>query len=199
MGEALQNRRSYAETPLQEIDLKETGTFSRILDVGAGGEGLAARIWNDNVYGVDLRTQEIKEIVQRGIVCNWIIGDARRLCFQNDVFDCATIWFSLMYVPELDDKIQVLSECKRVLTEHGFLSIKDSVIDCEKDVFVLHAKFALPNRDILQTSYGVSGAQKQKPEWVEQVLMGLDFQITEKKSRKHWFEIKCKKKGSDFR
>jgi ubiquinone/menaquinone biosynthesis C-methylase UbiE len=100
-----------------------------------------------------------------------------------------------MYIPKLDDKIQVLSECKRVLREHGFLSIKDSIIDCKKDVFVLHAKFTLPNRDIVQTSYGVSGAQKQKPEWVEKILMDLDFQITEKKSRKHWFQIKCKKKG----
>lgn len=191
----MRNRRSYTETPLQEIDLKETGAFNRILDIGAGGEGLAARIWNNNVHGVDLRLQEIKEIVQRGVKCNWILGDARKLCFQNEVFDYATIWFSLMYIPKLDDKIQVLSECKRVLREHGFLSIKDSVIDCKKDVFVLHAKFTLPNRDIVQTSYGVSGAQKQKPEWVEKILIDLDFQITEKKSRKHWFQIKCKKKG----
>jgi ubiquinone/menaquinone biosynthesis C-methylase UbiE len=190
----VQKKCTYTETPLQKIELEEEGSFDRIVDIGAGGEGLAARIWKGKVHGVDLRLQEIKEIACQGVRCNWIVADARKLCFQDEVFDFATIWFALMYVPNLDDKIQVLSECKKVLKEYGLLSIKDSVIDCKKDAFVLHAKFLLPNGESVQTTYGVSGAQ-QNPEWVERILADLGFEVTEKEFNRYWFQIKCKKKG----
>jgi len=191
----LQRKHTYIETPLQEIKLEETGSFNRILDVGAGGEALTARIWNDKVYGVDMRRQEIKEIAGKGVKCNWVVADARKLCFQDEVFDLATMWFSLMYIPKLDDKARVLSECKRVLRKHGFLSIKDSIIDCREDIFVLQAKFVLPNNQTVRTSYGTTGAQKQKPELVEKVLVDLGFEIKERKSSEYWFQIECKKKG----
>jgi ubiquinone/menaquinone biosynthesis C-methylase UbiE len=75
------------ETPLQTIELNDMDDFDRILDVGAGGEGLVARLKGEGVCGVDLRKEEIQEIRGRGVDCNWVVCDARRLCFKDEAFD----------------------------------------------------------------------------------------------------------------
>ena len=57
-------------TPLQEIELDSIRSFDRVLDIGAGGEGLVARIGNECVYGVDIRIEEIKEARSKKTTAN---------------------------------------------------------------------------------------------------------------------------------
>jgi hypothetical protein len=58
------------ETPLQIMELDDMSKFNRILDIRAGGEGLAARIGKERVYGVDTRIDEIKELRSKRVSCN---------------------------------------------------------------------------------------------------------------------------------
>lgn len=161
--------------------------------MGASGEELAARIGKEKVYGIDIRIDEIKEVRSKNVECNWVACDARKLCFKDETFDLITIWFSLMYITKKEDKIQVLSECKRVLRKEGLLDIKDAWIDVQEDVFLLNAKFKLPNGKIITTGYGVSGSQKQTVNLLRIELINLGFKIIEERIKKHWFILKCKK------
>lgn len=185
---------SYFKTPLQEIDLEDISHFNRVLDVGAGGEGLAARIGMEKVYGIDIQVDEIKEVRSRNVECNWVVCDARKLCFKDETFDLVTIWFTLMYITSMEDKIRVLSECKRVLRRNGFLDIKDAKIDVQEDVFLFNARFKLPSGEVVNTGYGVLGSQKQTLNLLRTELIKLGFNILEELDKKHWFVIKCKKK-----
>jgi len=187
------DRMTRCETPLQIIELDNISRFNNILDIGAGGEGLAARIGKERVYGVDIRIDEIRELQTKGVNCNWAVCDARKLCFRNDVFDLATIWFSLMYIKRVEDKVQVLNECKRALRKDGVLHLMDAQVDTDKGVFILNARFKLPDGQIVDTGYGVSGQQKQTFEWLQTHLIELGFKAVEQDVRKHWFRILCRK------
>jgi ubiquinone/menaquinone biosynthesis C-methylase UbiE len=181
------------ETPLQKIELEDISGFDRVLDVGAGGEGLAARIGKEQVYGIDIRVSEIKEVKSKNVDCNWVVCDARKLCFKNETFDLITAWFSLMYITRTEDKTQVLSECKRTLRKGGVLNIKDANVDVLEDVFVLNAQFKLCNGELVNTSYGVSGSQKQNKDLFKIELTKLGFRILEEEAKEYWFTITCKK------
>jgi len=189
----MRKKLTYFETPLQEIELEDISGFDRVLDVGAGGEGLVARIGKKQVFGIDIRVDEIKEVRSKNVECNWVVCDARRLCFRNETFGLITAWFSLMYITRAEDKIRVLSECKRVLCKEGFLDIKDAKIDVQEDVFVLNAQFKLPDGEVVNTGYGVSGSQKQTVNLLRIELIKLGFKILEEHVKEYWFIIKCKK------
>lgn len=184
---------SYFETPLQEIDLEDISRFDLVLDVGAGGEGLAARIGKEKVYGIDIRVEEIREVRSKNVECNWVVCDARKLCFKDEAFDLVTVWFTLMYITSMEDKIQVLSECKRVLRKDGFLDIKDANIDAQEDVFLFNARFKLPNGEVVNTGYGVLGPQNQTLDLLRTELIKLGFNVLKELDKKHWFVIKCMK------
>ena len=64
------DRMTRFETPLQIMELDDISKFNRILDIGAGGEGLAARIGKEKVYGVDIRIDEIRELRSKRVSCN---------------------------------------------------------------------------------------------------------------------------------
>ncbi|MEM3617699.1 MAG: class I SAM-dependent methyltransferase [Candidatus Bathyarchaeia archaeon] len=184
---------SYFETPTQKIVLEDISRFNRVLDVGAGGEGLAARIGKDKVYGIDIRVDEIREVKGKNVECNWVVCDARKLCFKDEAFDLVTVWFTLMYIAKMEDKIKVLSECRRVLRKDGFLDIKDAQINVRKDIFLFNAKFELPNGEVVNAGYGVSGAQKQTLDLLKTKLREIGFKILEELDKKHWFIIKCRR------
>ncbi|MEM1551673.1 MAG: class I SAM-dependent methyltransferase [Candidatus Bathyarchaeia archaeon] len=184
---------SHFETPLQEIGLEDISRFDRVLDVGAGGEGLAARIGKEKVYGIDIRVEEIREVRSKNVECNWVVCDARKLCFKDEAFDLITVWFTLMYIISMEDKIQVLSECKRVLRKDGFLDIKDAQIDTHGDIFIFNAQFKLPNGEAVNAGYGVLGSQKQTLNLLKIKLIGLGFNVLEEVDKKYWFIIKCRK------
>jgi len=58
------------KTLLQIIELDDISKFNKILGVGAGGEGLTARIGKEKVYGVDIRIDEIRKLRSKRVGYN---------------------------------------------------------------------------------------------------------------------------------
>ncbi len=180
------------ETPIQEITLRHIKTEGLILDIGGGGEGLVSRIEGKKVCAIDIRLSEIREAQIHGPPSNWFVGDGQHLCFQNNVFDTVTLWFSLGYMSDWSMKKNVLEEVHRVLIKKGRLSILASKIpeDCERLIF--WGNFTLPDGTVSQTGYGVIGGQDQTPERVVQLLKSIGFEVSSQDNGV-WFEIQASK------
>ncbi|MHA1615687.1 MAG: class I SAM-dependent methyltransferase, partial [Candidatus Thorarchaeota archaeon] len=151
----MEKQSSNCTTPIQKIALKQIQTEGRILDIGGGGEGLVSRIGGTKVCALDIRISEIREARIHGPPSNWFVGDGQALCFQENVFDVVTLWFSMGYMSDWVIKQRVLKEAHRVLVEGGKLSILASRIpeSCERLTFWGH--FTFPDDTISQIGYGV--------------------------------------------
>ena len=180
-------------TSIQKITLKQIQTEGRILDIGGGGEGLVSRIGGTRVCAVDIRMSEIREAQIHGPPANWFVGDGQALCFQEDMFDVVTLWFSLGYMSDWAIKQRVLKEAHRVLVEGGRLSILASRIpeSCERLIFWGH--FTFPNGTISQIGYGVRGGQEQTLERMTRLLSDIGFKIRSQEDNNEWFEIQAVK------
>ncbi|MGY5881232.1 MAG: class I SAM-dependent methyltransferase [Candidatus Thorarchaeota archaeon] len=182
---------SKIETTVQKIKLQELHTDGPILDIGGGGEGLVSRIEESKVCAIDIRMSEIREAQIHGPPANWFVGDGRKLCFQDDVFDVVTLWFSLGYMSDWSIKQSVLEEAYRVLDKKGKLSILASNIpkSCKRLIFWGH--FTLPDGTISQTGYGVRGGQDQTLDRIAKLLESTGFKIQSKEDNNAWFEIQA--------
>ena len=169
-------QRTVFETPIQNIELKELPSDNLILDIGGGGEGLASRIGKQQVCAIDFRISEIREAQIHDAPANWFACDARSLCFTESIFDFATIWFSLGYMRNDDTKRSVLKEVFRVLKPGATVSLMASKVVCEKDVFVIHILYTLPDGTQSRTGYGVIGNQVQTLEIILQLLTNVGFE-----------------------
>lgn len=180
-------------TSIQKITLKQIQTEGRILDIGGGGEGLVSRIGGTRVCAVDIRMSEIREAQIHGPPANWFVGDGQALCFQEDVFDVVTLWFSLGYMSDWAIKQSVLKDAYRVLVEGGRLSILASRIpeSCERLTFWGH--FTFPDGTISQIGYGVRGGQEQTLERITELLSDFGFKIRSHEDNNEWFEIQAVK------
>lgn len=180
-------------TSIQKITLEQIRTEGLILDIGGGGEGLVSRIEGSKVCAVDIRISEIREAQIHGPPSNWFVGDGQALCFQENVFDVVTLWFSLGYMSDWAIKQRVLKEAYRVLVEGGRLSILASRIpkSCERLTFWGH--FTFPDGTISQTGYGVRGGQEQTLERITELLSNIGFKIRSHKDNNEWFEIQSVK------
>jgi ubiquinone/menaquinone biosynthesis C-methylase UbiE len=186
-------QRSVFETPLQYIELETLPLDNLILDIGGGGEGLASRIGKQKVCAVDYQMSEIREARIHDAPSNWFACDARSLCFANSVFDLATLWFSLGYMKNNDTKKKVLSEVFRVLNPGGTVLLMASKIVCQKDVFVIHILYTLPDGIESKIGYGVMGNQNQTLETTLEILTDIGFEIRDSREHDYWFQIEaCK-------
>lgn len=180
---------SRVETLVQRISLKDLNTDGLILDIGGGGEGLVSRIGGEKVCAVDIRMSEIKEAQIHGAPANWFVGDGRSLGFKDASFDMVTLWFSLGYMREWDNKLEVLEEAKRVLIKQGKISIMASKIPDSAERFVFWAHFTLPDGSVSQTGYGVRGNQGQNMKEVVDLLNDLGFRILNSEDYGEWFSV----------
>jgi ubiquinone/menaquinone biosynthesis C-methylase UbiE len=187
----MNEQHSVFETPLQYIMLQGLPSDKLILDIGGGGEGLASRIGKQQVCAIDFRMNEIREAKIHVAPSNWFACDARSLCFMNFTFDFATLWFALGYMRNDDTKKKVLNEVFRVLKPKGTLSLMASKVVCEKDVFVIHILFTLPDGTESKTGYGVIGNQKQTLETILSILTSVGFEICDSKEHEYWFHIEA--------
>ncbi|MHA1970669.1 MAG: class I SAM-dependent methyltransferase, partial [Candidatus Thorarchaeota archaeon] len=172
---------------------KQIQTEGRILDIGGGGEGLVSRIGGAKVCALDIRISEIREARIHGPPSNWFVGDGQALCFQENVFDVVTLWFSMGYMSDWVIKQRVLKEAHRVLVEGGKLSILASRIpeSCERLTFWGH--FTFPDDTISQIGYGVKGGQEQTLERITELLSDIGFKIRFHEDNNEWFEIQAAK------
>ena len=183
--------RSVFETPIQHIELQELPTDRLILDIGGGGEGLASRIGKQRVCAIDFRMSEIREAQIHDAPSSWFACDARSLCFTDSTFDFSTIWFSLGYMWNDDTKRSVLNEVFRVLKPGGAVSLMASKVVCEKDVFVIHIVYTLPDGSQSRTGYGVTGNQVQTLQTILQLLTSVGFEIENSREHEYWFYIEA--------
>lgn len=173
----------------QKIVIEEIPT-GKIIDIGGGGEGIIAQIGAKRVTAVDKLESEIKSAQAKAPTANWQVADARDLPFENESFDNATIFFSLMYMKQLV-KEEVISEVHRVLPSGGEFWIWDANIQKE-GTFVIMMKIKLPNGKTVRTGYGSKDCN-QSPESISEILQKTGFQIKETTTSKLWFLIKAQK------
>jgi hypothetical protein len=86
-------------------------------------------------------------------------------------------------------KRSVLKEVFRVMRVGGILSLMGSKIVCEKDVFVIHILYTLPDGVESKTGYGVTGNQIQTLETTLQILTNTGFEIRKSNEYEYWFSI----------
>jgi SAM-dependent methyltransferase len=190
----LTEKQTIFTTDLQEIELSRLGFKGLIIDIGGGGEGLVSRIEGQRVCAVDIRLSEIREAQIHDPKSNWFLCDGRNLSFHNEVFDVATLWFSLGYLKDSVTKQAVLEETCRVLKTGGTISIMGSKIVCKEDVLVFKALFTLPDGTQSQIGYGVKGNQGQTSASIIAALNMSGFKLTKTEDYDKWFHIHAVKK-----
>ncbi|HVS85081.1 MAG TPA: class I SAM-dependent methyltransferase [Gaiellaceae bacterium] len=92
---------------------------ARVLDVGCGRGNIAERVAAEtaaDVVGVDQSERMVELTRARGIEA--VVGDVRRLPFEDGSFDCALAAWMLFHVDDVD---AALAEIARVLTPGGRL------------------------------------------------------------------------------
>lgn len=185
----MDERFSLFETPLQRIKIHAIPNSGRILDIGAGGEGLVSRIEGNRVIAVDLRMSKIKEAMIYNPASTWIVCDGGRLCFRNHTLEAASLWFSLCFMNEWSEKNAVLSEIFRVLKPGGFLSVMACSIVTPSDRYLFRVEFSLPDGTVSQTGYAVQGNQNQTLDRLAQELTKVGFEVDTMQEHEHWFAV----------
>ncbi len=181
------------ETELQEIIIDKKEFNGIMLDVGGGGEGIIGKVYGKKAVSIDKLENELDETQNEAVK---MVMDACSLNFEDDSFDAAAFFYSLMYMT-VDDKQKALSEAARVLKSDGFIEIWDSIVPeyngGKKDVFIAHISAEILGETI-KTSYGVGMEGKQQtPENIEKILIDIGLSIAEKKLTKDAFYIKAVK------
>ncbi|MCL2670440.1 MAG: DUF2087 domain-containing protein [Clostridiales bacterium] len=142
------------ETTLQSMDLSRLTLPGRVLDIGAGGEGIIARAVGPSVVGIDKRKEELEETADIGLK---IVMDACDLQFLAEHFDHVTCFYSLMYM-QTGEVQRCLREANRVLKKGGSLWIWDTVIPVlpSETVFIAQVAVKIDSDTCVRTGYGIA-------------------------------------------
>ncbi len=185
---------SHIETALQDIRLERLRGDGLILDIGGGGEGLVSRIENERVCAIDIRMSEIREAQIHGQSANWIVADARNLCFREEVFDVATLWFSLGFMSDWTTKHSVIEGAYHVLRKGGQISILASHIPVSSASLIFWANFTLPDGTLSKTGYGIKGGQNQTLARVSDLVDDVGFVRHQSEDHGDWFKLVAHKR-----
>ena len=129
-----------------------------VLDVGCG-YGRASFFLHENNYsavGVDIDKMQIKsalkEINSRGITkdINFIINDARHICFRSSSFD-AILMLGILTLVSKPNRIRIMNEVRRVLKPFGYVFIEEFGQTWENSVYSKRYKDDLAVTDELGT------------------------------------------------
>ncbi len=175
--------------PQQIIHLNEFKEQGLILDIGGGSEGLVSRIAGARVTALDISMLKLREAMLYDPGSQWVLGDARKTCFNDSVFDIITIWFTLGYLRDSETKQAVLGEVFRLLKKGGMLSIYGCVIETQSDSFLFPVIIHLPDGSQVQTGYRVSGNQNQTSYTIMQLLKEIGFRVSNIELHEYWFKI----------
>ncbi|OGM05327.1 hypothetical protein A2715_05625 [Candidatus Woesebacteria bacterium RIFCSPHIGHO2_01_FULL_39_32] len=98
----------------------------KVVDVGAGSGVLEGFIEKEGLnldwYGVDIAPKSIQQLKKKYPYWNFSIGDAKKLPFKNNLFDCVIVSEVLEHIPP-KYTFKALSEVQRVLKHNGKLII----------------------------------------------------------------------------
>lgn len=105
-------------------------TAAKVLDVGCG-EGLSLLPFlrlgfsPSNLYGVDIRPEQVAVARARFPMLHLQCGDARKLAFPNDTFDIVQEQVMFLQMPDDDLACQIGAEMVRVTRPGGHLIVSD--------------------------------------------------------------------------
>lgn len=121
------------EVKLRVIDALQISLEDSFLDAGCAHGDLIFNVlpYIQFAVGVDLAEQNLRQAIRRiGDKNNvkFFKADFKDLPLPNESFNCACCNASFMYVPP-NERLQVLREFNRVLTEDGRLFLGDLIID----------------------------------------------------------------------
>lgn len=106
------------ELSRHHLDFRRLELKGKILDIGAGGEGVIGQIYPDSI-GIDPDKRELEESPAKQVK---IVMDGRDLQFLDECFDTVTIFFTMMYI-DPEDHLQIFQEAYRVLKSGGELHL----------------------------------------------------------------------------
>jgi ubiquinone/menaquinone biosynthesis C-methylase UbiE len=88
---------------------------SKVLDIGCGSGRNMGLFNSGNVYGLDISSISIRKGRDSGNK-NLLVGDALKLPFKNNVFDCI---FCLDLLEHIENDKKVLEEASKILKDDG--------------------------------------------------------------------------------
>lgn len=177
------------ETKRKTIKLEKT-IVGTILDIGGGGEGVIGQLYNNQVTAIDNRQDELDDAPDGP---KKVLMDASNLDFDQNEFDAATSFFTMMYIPKAKHN-KVFSELYRVLKPEGRLYLWDTIIDrniASYEVFIIHLNIKLPMKTI-KTGYGVA-YKEQDMNYYAKALIEVGFKIELKVNDDNIFYIVAQK------
>jgi ubiquinone/menaquinone biosynthesis C-methylase UbiE len=184
----------YFVLPTQEVTLPEIDNKGGwILDVGGGGEGIIGLLKGKDVVAIDKLKSELEETSNDALK---VVMDAKDLKFIDESFTVATVFFTLMYIPE-DDFEAIFKELWRVLKPGGEVHIWEAIFrippeEKEKERFVIILKTHFPDGRENQTGYG-GFMRDQQPELFLEPAQKVGFKIADKKIDDFLFYAKLEK------
>jgi SAM-dependent methyltransferase len=195
----MNNREDYAKkiylAGAQGLDMRDVNFKGRILDIGAGGEGIIGQIAGEQSVGIapEEHTKGLERAPGSGLK---IMMDAKEMKFLDNTFDSAAAFYTLMYIENKDHK-KVFSEIYRVLKPGGECIVWDMVIpergQNEKEGYMLGMEIQLKNTKVL-TGYGAVWINKtQSTQYFTQIAHEVGFEIVEAIEDKHLIYIKLRK------
>ncbi|MCK4260240.1 MAG: class I SAM-dependent methyltransferase [Halanaerobiales bacterium] len=142
------------------VDFRGYLFTEKILDVGAGGEEIILNATTGkSVTALVKKKSEISHSkFNNSPNVKWVYGDACKLKFPDETFSTVTMFCTLMYIRGIKEKLQVLSECIRVLKSEGKLYVWDFDIAIDSEMFNGNLEVILPGkRKSKSVGYGIGG------------------------------------------
>lgn len=177
----------FLRKPQAEVTLERLK--GSVLDIGAGGEGVIAKVCGNETVCIDIRKTEIEEAKARGAVANWVLGDACHMPFRKAAFDVATFFFSLMYIKLPERKQAVISEARGILRTDGLLYLWDADVQEKPELYMLFVEAKLPDGKKIYTGYGIRGnsEKEQTLDLVGRMALKAGFKADKTEAHKNWF------------
>lgn len=117
----------------------------KVLDVGCGNalmlEGL---VKNNEVYGVDISKELVKEANKRGVLAKYCNVDESPLPYPGKEFDCIILFETLEHVWK---QKELLDECYRVLRPKGkiYITLPNEDYPCREEIIQKSLQKAIKN------------------------------------------------------
>lgn len=162
------------ELPRHHLDFRRLNLKGKILDIGAGGEGVIGQVYPESI-GIDPDRRELQESPAKQMK---IVMDGRDLGFMDATFDTVTIFFTMMYI-KAEDHLKIFQEAYRVLKPGGELQLWYLKMgEPEEGTYglILPLEVELPD-EMIQTGYGAKWKRKQDEESFADLGEQAGFQV----------------------